>query len=192
MDSLSLSLWITNLTRKEVPNFPPIYTGLTVQFMPHKFAMLIERRYTSNTHTQSWLQKTLFLSESEATLKSLCDGQHQIFHRFLPQRCMYKVMMNDERVLKHQENEKDNKEFRQKNYTKPKKMSFRISTSSVCAPFRSLHISKRCSAHVSAHIEAVLRIRLCTGDMVDAYQHVAETCFLYLQGKTIYYYFLRV
>jgi len=34
---------------------------------------------------------------------------------------MYKVMMNDERVLKYQENEKDNTEFRQKNYTKPKK-----------------------------------------------------------------------
>jgi hypothetical protein len=55
----------------------------------------------------------------------------------------------------------------------------------------SLHISEGLSIHVSAHIEAVLHLCLCTGDLEDGYQHVAETCFLYLQGKTIYYYFLQ-
>jgi len=37
----------------------------------------------------------------------------------------------------------------------------------------------------------VLSLSLCTGDLVDGYQHIAETCFLCLQGKTIYYYILR-
>jgi hypothetical protein len=55
--------------------------------------------------------------------------------------------------------------------------------------YTSLHISEGLSIHVSAHIEAVLRLRLCTGDLVDGYQHVAENCFIYLQGKTIYYYY---
>jgi hypothetical protein len=55
----------------------------------------------------------------------------------------------------------------------------------------SLHVSEGLSIHVSARIEAVLSLSLCTGDLVDGYQHIAETCFLCLQGKTIYYYILR-
>ena len=49
---------------------------------------------------------------------------------------------------------------------------------------------KKCRLE-SVRAKSVLRSRLCTGDLVDGYQYVAETCFLYLQGKTIYYYFLR-
>ena len=67
-----------------------------------KFATLIERLDTSNTQTQDKAdyRKPLFLSESEVTLKSPCDGQQQVFHRFLPRWRMYKVMMNDERDFK--------------------------------------------------------------------------------------------
>jgi hypothetical protein len=69
------------------------------------------------------------------------------------------------------------------------------------APFMPLHIRKRCSVYVSAYSEAVLRECFCTyrsGDpfmsphrcrLVDGYQHVAETCLLYLQGRHIYHSF---
>lgn len=111
--------------------------------------------------------------------------------------------------LNYQENEKDNTEFRQKNYSKPQKKcrleSLRVKyvlrpclcTHQSGAPFMCLHTPKRCSVclrtysrdalHVSAYIEAELHMSLhiSEGLSIHVSAHM-KRCSVYLSAQVIW------